>query len=68
MIGGFILIIYGLAAKQFYSGNIGQTGQPYKPEWYHRMLPIFLGLLFFLGGLSLLRQAHLMSGYSIHQS
>jgi hypothetical protein len=53
MIGGLILIIYGLVAKQFYSGNIGRSGQPFKPEWYHRMLPIFLGLLFFLGGLYL---------------
>jgi len=55
MIGGLILIFYGLLARKFYSGNIGRSGQPFKPEWYHRMLPIFLGLLFFLGGLYLRR-------------
>jgi hypothetical protein len=56
IIGGFILIIYGLVAKnQFYYSNIGRRGQPYKPEWYDRILPISLGLLFFLGGLYLLR-------------
>ena len=55
MIGGFILIIYGLVAKQFYSGSVGRRGLPFKPEWYHRMLPIFLGLLFFLGELYLRR-------------
>jgi hypothetical protein len=54
IIGGFILMIYGLVAKKFYTGNIGRSGQPFKPEWYDRMLPIFLGLLFFLGGLYLL--------------
>jgi hypothetical protein len=53
MIGGLILIIYGLVAKKFYAGGIGSSGRPFKPEWYHRMLPIFLGLLFFLGGLYL---------------
>jgi hypothetical protein len=53
MIGGIILITYGLAAKQFYAGNIGQSGRPFKPGWYHRLQPVFLGLLFFLGGLYL---------------
>jgi hypothetical protein len=53
MLGGLILIIYGLAAKTFYAGRIGSTKRPFKPEWYHRMLPVFLGLLFFLSGLYL---------------
>jgi hypothetical protein len=55
MFGGLILTIYGLFARTFYSGGIGRRGQPFKPEWYHRMLPIFLGLLFFFGGLYLRR-------------
>ena len=55
MIGGLFLVGYGLFARRFYSGNVGRKGDPYKPEWYHRMLPIFLGLLFFFGGLYLSR-------------
>ena len=50
---GAVLIAYGTLNKRFRSGGIGKRGEPYTPEWYHRMLPIALGLLFVMAGVYL---------------